>query len=199
MGLAAREQGPEPHGAGLLWGSWLSAAVRGDPAWSQSSSSSVPVKLAPQEQCSRSSQAHGPHKPAQLGLSPPVRGSTSSPGQDHFCFVFGSKAIEMLSSCCRAMINGACDQRSAHSHGLCYSSTHTNTSLFTASDVETSHVLLSQVLPSPRSEQLVVTKGWSMPLSPKRMGCCPPALGAAQSQVALQSLCVTRGGGKIKH
>lgn len=159
-GLAAREQAPEPHGTGVVWGSGFSAAVRGDPAWSQSSSSFVPIKLTPQGKYSRSSQAHGPRKPAQLGLSPPTRGSTSSPGQDHSCFVFGNKAIEILLSCCGAMINGGCDQRSAGSYGLCYSSTHTNTSLFTASDVETLHVLLSRVLPSHRSEWFVVTEGW---------------------------------------
>lgn len=182
---------PEPHGAGVVWGSGLSAAARGDPAWSQSSSCFGPIKLTPQGKYSRSSQAHGSCKAAQLGLSPPTRGSTSSPGQDHSCFVFGNKAVEALRCCCGAMMNGGCDQRSAHSYGLCYSSAHTNTSLFTASDVETSHVLLSRVLPSRRSGSLVVTEGWRA--AARAFGAqgiaqrvCP-----ALSQVALQRLCLS--------
>lgn len=38
--------------------------------------------------------------------------------------------------------------------------THTNTSLFTASDFETLHVLLSRALPGHRCEQLALTEVW---------------------------------------
>lgn len=49
-------------------------------------------------------------------------GWASSPGQDRFCFVFGNKAIKIRWSCCRVMINGGCEQRSARSDLLCDSS-----------------------------------------------------------------------------